>query len=67
MIYENTQCPCGGTKPAETMLCDECVALFQSRPEWREFQDPTLPLEYRRHAAIVLLSLAGDRKRMAAV
>jgi hypothetical protein len=29
----------------------------------RDYQDPTLPVEYRRHAAVVLVSLARGRKR----
>lgn len=63
MSYEDTKCPCGGKKPTQTMLCDECVEHFKDRRELREYQDGTLPLEYRRNAAIILLSLARKRKR----
>jgi hypothetical protein len=62
MSYENTVCPCGDKKPADTMLCDECYKAFRDRREMDDYQDPTLPLEYRRHAAVVLVALARGRK-----
>ena len=63
MSYENTTCPCRGTKPPDTFLCDECVTAFAGRRETQTMNDTTQPVEYRRHAAIVLLSLARSRTR----
>lgn len=65
MSYENTACPCGDKKPSDTMLCDECYKAFRDRREMSDYQDPTAPVEYRRHAAVVLVSLARERKRCA--
>lgn len=64
MTYEDTSCPCGGKKPNSTMLCDDCVSHFQGRSEFKDFRNETLPTSWRRHAAIVLLSLAKSRKRV---
>jgi hypothetical protein len=61
MSYENTKCPCGGNKPAGTMLCDDCIATLADRREVKDYQDGTLPLEYRRSAAIILCSLSRRR------
>ena len=63
MSYENTTCPCRGTKPPDTFLCDECVTAFAGRRETQTMNDATQPVEVRRHAAIVLLSLARSRNR----
>lgn len=63
MSYENTQCPCGGKKPTQTMLCDDCLEAFKDRKELATFQDTSHGLEMRRHAAIILLSLARRRNR----
>ena len=61
MSFENQHCPCGGKKPTDTMLCDDCNSTFNARREWREYQDGTLPISYRRNAAIILLALARRR------
>lgn len=63
MSFENTSCPCGGQKPASTMLCDECLAALAGRREMITFRDNQAPRESRRHAAIILISLARSRKR----
>jgi len=63
MSYENTSCPCGGKKPTDTMLCDECNEAFKDRPEMR-YLDPQWSTESRRHDAIILVSLARKRKRV---
>lgn len=63
MSYENTNCPCGGKKPTDTMLCDDCLAAFADRPEMATLNQRTASFEYRRHAAIILISLARQRKR----
>lgn len=67
MSYDNTICPCGGKKPLETMLCDECNAAFKDHPSMKAFMDDQASLPYRRQAAIVLVSLARKRKRCDAV
>lgn len=67
MSFENTQCPCGDKKPTDTMLCDVCMSDLAGRREMAMFQDASLPLGWRRQAAIVLLALARGRKRRAVV
>lgn len=62
MSYENTNCPCGGTKERDTMLCDSCLEYLADRKEMVSFRDVLLPLEYRRNAAIILLSLSRKRR-----
>ena len=62
MSFENSKCPCGAKKPTDTMLCDECVTHLAHRREMADYQDGKLPVEVRRHAAIILVSLA--RRRM---
>jgi hypothetical protein len=61
--YENTKCPCGGEKPCDTMLCDECLKAFADHPSMKAFDDPQGNLTYRKQAAIILCSLAHSRKR----
>lgn len=63
MSYEDTNCPCGGKKPTDTMLCDECLAAFADRPEMGIFKDGSQNVASRRHAAIILVTLARGRKR----
>lgn len=63
MAYEDTKCPCGDKKPTDTMLCDACNAHFAARREMAEYQNPALRGDYRRNAAIILVSLARCRKR----
>lgn len=61
MSYEGTKCPCGGKKPANTMLCDGCMTAFADHPAMAVFSDRALDVELRRHAAITLLTLACRR------
>ncbi len=63
MSYENTQCPCGGKKPTDTMLCDDCETALADHPAMRWFTDRSQPVESRRNAAIVLVTAARQRKR----
>ncbi len=63
MSYEDTKCPCGDKKPTDTMLCDACNAAFADRREMATFKDGSQSVEYRRHAATILLALARGRKR----
>jgi len=65
MSYENTKCPCEGTKPTDTMLCDECLRAFKHRSEMMVFNDPQFSLGYRRNAAIILINLSGRRRKIA--
>lgn len=67
MAYHDTNCPCGGKKPTDTMLCDECVTEFSHRRELKDYQDGSQPVDHRRHAAEILLALAHGRKRRAAL
>lgn len=63
MSYENTKCPCGGNKPTDTMLCDECEIALADHPAMKWFLDTTQPVESRRNSAIVLVTAARQRKR----
>lgn len=63
MSYENTKCPCGGTKERETMLCADCEEYLADRKEMKVYRDIQHPLEYRRSAAIILILLSMVRKR----
>jgi hypothetical protein len=62
MSYEDTNCPCGGKKPTETMLCGDCLAAFAEHPAMRELNDARNSGSSRRHAATILLALARRRK-----
>ena len=62
MSYSDTNCPCGGKKPTDTMLCDDCNTAYAEHPSMRVFRDKTNSTDSRRHAAIVLLSLSRKRK-----
>lgn len=63
MSYENTSCPCKGTKPTDTMLCDECEAEFATHSAMAVFKDDKADVSFRRHCAVILVSLARNRKR----
>lgn len=65
MSYEDTNCPCGGKKERDTMLCDRCESDLAQHPSMPVFKNLENALESRRHAAIVLLSLSRGlgRKR----
>lgn len=63
MSYEDTKCPCGDKKIPDTMLCDTCLSAFAHRPEMATFNDGGESVEYRRHAATILITLAHGRKR----
>ena len=62
MSYEDTNCPCGDRKERETMLCAACMADMIDHPSMRVFQSAA-PVEDRKYAATVLLTLARGRKR----
>jgi hypothetical protein len=65
MSYEDTNCPCGDTKAPSTMLCDSCMSAFAGRKEMEIFTGSSESSEYRRHAALVLISLSRKRKQAA--
>ena len=62
MSYEDTNCPCGGKKLTQTMLCDDCLHVFALRPEMKVFNNEGYTINARRDAAIILCSLARKRK-----
>ena len=64
MSYESNQCPCGGRKERETMLCQACLDHMAERHpfELRHWQDPNERMETRRSSAIRLLAAARRRK-----
>jgi len=61
MSYEDTHCPCGGPKPADTMLCEGCMEDMRQHPAMANFLDNQHNPAIRRQAAIVLLSLVRGR------
>jgi hypothetical protein len=63
MSWEDTDCPCGGKKERETMLCRECETYLADHPAMKHFRDEQCPPAGRRHAAIVLLTCSRSRKR----
>lgn len=63
MSFEDTNCPCGGKKPRDTMLCDDCEASFKDHPSMIVFKDGQNTLDARQHSAMVLLALSHKRKR----
>ena len=62
MSYENNQCVCGGKKPTETMLCDECEAAVAGSFDRKRMDDKTASYEDRRRSAIFVLSVCRKRK-----
>ena len=62
MSYENTECPCGGRKERETMLCHECEAAFAGESDFRIIKDDSFSFSARRGAAITLLSKSRTRR-----
>lgn len=56
MSYENTECPCGGKKERDTMLCNTCFTELEAHPAMKFFKDANGSLESRRHAAVILIS-----------
>jgi hypothetical protein len=63
MSYENTECPCGGKKDRETMICYECQKEFSDTFEMRIVSDLDKEPWHRRPAAIRLLSMARRRTK----
>lgn len=63
MSYHDTNCPCGGKKETDTMLCEDCAAALQDHPSMAVFRDKSESTESRRHSAIVLVTLARKRRR----
>lgn len=63
MSYENTNCPCGGRKERETMLCRECHAYTASATETAVMNDAGRSWQSRRNAAIRLLAIARGRNK----
>lgn len=66
MAFSDTRFPCGGRKERETMLCSACVSAFQDRREFSIYQDESYGIDFRRNAAIVILTLARGRLRRSA-
>lgn len=62
MSYEDTNCVCGDRKPTDTMLCDTCMEYLKDRREMATLRSAD-PVELRRNAATILLTLARGRKR----
>jgi hypothetical protein len=67
MSFENTQCVCGGNKERETLICRECKDHVASTIEAASLDDPRLPWQSRRNAAIRVLSYARKRNKSLAL
>lgn len=63
MSFENTECPCGGKKATQTMLCSNCEQYFSNHPAMKWFNDTTAAFPARRNAAIILVTAARQRKQ----
>jgi hypothetical protein len=63
MSYEDTNCPCGGTKERQTMICHQCQTTFAATTEMAALNIPEWPIEAKRVAAIRLLSMCRRRKQ----
>lgn len=61
MAYQDTNCPCGGRKIRETMLCQTCVTTLAGKPEMAFMHDSSLTWEQRRSSAIRLIAMARKR------
>ena len=67
MSYENNQCPCGGRKERETMLCAPCVAATEITIESAVMHDTTRTWQARRNAAIRLIAMVRKRDQKLAL
>ena len=63
MSFENTACPCGGTKERETMICPACSDYLKDHPAMKSMNNEKASVESRRHAAIVIVTCARARGR----
>jgi hypothetical protein len=67
MSFENTQCPCGGKKERDTMLCAACAEYVAPTIDAASLNDHRIPWQSRRNAAIRVLKLCRDRNRSLAL
>jgi hypothetical protein len=67
MSYENNQCPCGGRKERETMLCRGCQDHTASTIEAAVMADTTRTWQTRRNAAIRLIAMVRKRDQKLAL
>lgn len=63
MSYENTDCPCGGKKERETMICPACREYLAGNHDLHFMADITESVESRRRSAVTVLSLCRKRNR----
>ena len=63
MSYESTNCPCGGKKDRETMICDPCksFASITAANDLALYEDHRIPTQTRRAMAIRILANARRR------
>lgn len=67
MAFQDTHCPCGGTKERETLICTDCCQHFTGTLELATYLETSWPRDSRRTAAIRLLSMARKRSRKLAL
>jgi hypothetical protein len=65
MAFEDTNCPCGGKKLQQTMLCEECWSYLRgkARQDVDGFENVILHINTRREHAIRLLRMARLRPK----
>lgn len=64
MSWENTRCPCGGTKDRDTMLCTACEQAVAGSFDFTRMHDTTAHLSERRSAAVRVLAAARRRNNL---
>jgi hypothetical protein len=64
MSYENNDCPCGGRKDRETMLCQPCEQHVAGSFDRREMDNQAATLGQRRAAAIRVLAAVRTRGQL---
>jgi hypothetical protein len=64
MSYEDTNCPCGGRKERETMLCQLCEQHVAGSFDRRRMDDESSTWGQRRAAAIRVLAAVRTRGQL---
>ena len=62
MVYDLTDCPCGGRKGPGTMLCGECVAFLADDPNYRTAMDQDANVSIRRQCALAAIARVRNRR-----
>lgn len=63
MAYDDSNCVCGDRKAPGQFLCDTCVEFMGDRKELANVNNEKLSVEFRRHSAIICVSVCRGRKK----